>query len=82
MKQDPKLETVIASDVDYAELIAEIYSDGKFVALVSQDDGIKHLKVVFPGCDGNEVAIVRNVGLEWLKQALVQAEIALVDGRR
>ncbi len=82
MTLDHKLEIVVASDVDYEQLIAEIYCDGKFVALLSQDDGVDNLKVVFPDGTASNAAIVRSVGLDWLKHALVRAEEALVGTAR
>lgn len=44
----------VCSDVDYEKLIAEVYVDEKFVALVNQERGDGVLEVVFPGPSQNE----------------------------
>lgn len=74
-----RLEVLIASDVDYEQLIAEIYCDGKFVALLSQDKGPDHLEVVLPGAQANEAAVIRSVDLDWLKDALDRAKALLLS---
>ncbi|WP_354685818.1 hypothetical protein [Cupriavidus necator] len=79
MTSHQKLEVLIASDVDYEQLIAEIYCDGHFVALLSQDKGPDHLEVVFPGAQANEAAITRSVDLDWLKDALNRAKALLLS---
>ncbi|MCD9120889.1 hypothetical protein [Cupriavidus sp. UGS-1] len=75
-----KSEVLIASDVDYEQLIAEIYCDGRFVALLSRDKGPDHLEVVFPGPQANEAAITRSVELDWSKDALNCAKALLLSG--
>jgi hypothetical protein len=74
-----RLEILIASDVDYEQLIAEIYCDGKFVALLSQDKGPSRLEVVFPCAQANEAAITHSVDLDWLKDALDRAQALLLS---
>lgn len=78
MNETGNLEIVIASDVDYAELNAEIYCGGKYVALLSQDDGIDKLKIVFPDASANQEAITRSVDLQWFRHALEGAEKVLI----
>jgi hypothetical protein len=72
------IKILICSDTDYEQLIAEIYIDDKFVALVSQDNGVNDLQIVFPGCDQNEKAIARKVDFVLFNVALERARIELV----
>lgn len=53
-----RFEILIASDSNYEKVFAEIYYDKKFVALVSQENGIKNLNIEFPDntVDQNQVA--------------------------
>lgn len=67
-----ELRIDICSDIDYDWLIAEIYCDGKFVALLSQEGGPDHLMVEFLGVSDEESS-VRKVGLDWLVNALMAA---------
>jgi hypothetical protein len=75
---DTKLKIVICSDVDYDNLIAEIYYDDKFVALISQEEGPSKLKVEFSGPTQNEEAILRKVDLDWFQHALEEAKEKLI----
>ncbi len=54
-------ETIIASPPDYDELVAEIFYDGLFVALVSQERGQGLFEIEMPGIDLLESEIVRKV---------------------
>lgn len=74
------LKVLICSDVGYDKLIAEIYHDGKYVALISQEDGPDRLVVEFPGPGMNEQAIARQVDLAWLEAALPAAKRKLIEG--
>ncbi len=48
------LEIKVRSDVDYEELIAEIYFDGEFFGLVSEEAGPRVFELeVHPRKDGN-----------------------------
>lgn len=38
----------VASDIDYGTLIAEIYFDNEFIALVSQDEGKRQFNLELP----------------------------------
>ena len=42
-----KYEIQIMSDVDFEELIAEISYEGKFIALIDQDEGKDNLRIRF-----------------------------------
>jgi len=63
----------IASDGDHEKVFAEIYCGEKFVALVTQDEGLNHLMIEFPEIEMNESVILRNVNLEGFQNALVLA---------
>lgn len=73
-----KLKVTVCSDQDYDELIAEIYHDEKFVALISQEKGRNKLYVEFPGPDNIEEMVVKKVSLDWLQDALEKAKIELI----
>ena len=70
----------ICSDVDYDQLIAEVYIDERFVALVSHEDPVGEYFVEFPGQDQNEAAIVRKVEFSTLLAALAEARSKLDSG--
>jgi len=72
MTKTNQLKIVIASDVDYEYLIAEIYCDDEFIALIHQENGLDNLQVEFPG-----TAISCN--LEWLQTALYEAKRKLIS---
>lgn len=67
----------VCSDTDFEQLIAEIYIDDKFVALVSQDEGVNNLQIEFPGPGQNESAITRKVDFDVLCHALSKARSEL-----
>jgi hypothetical protein len=54
-------ETILASPADHERLVAEIYYDGFFVALVSQERGEGLFEVETPGSDLIENRIIRKV---------------------
>lgn len=64
----------IASDSEHERVFAEIYCREKFVALVSQEEGLSHLKIEFPPVGMDESMIQRKVGMEEFKRALCLAE--------
>jgi len=43
-----RIETIIASDTDYDELIAEIYVDGQYVAQITQELGPEKMRLELP----------------------------------
>jgi hypothetical protein len=73
-----KLKVTVCSDRDYEELIAEIYHDEKFVALISQDEGRDKLYVEFPKPNNIEEMVAGRVGLEWFQDALEKAKLELI----
>ena len=66
-------ETIIASPPDYDRLVAEIYYDGLFVALVSQERGIGLFDLETPGPNLMEDKVVRKVALEGFEGAVEEA---------
>ena len=56
-------EIVIASPPEYDNLVAEIYYNEKFVALVNQEGNLTRYELEFPGTDLLESEITRRV--EW-----------------
>ncbi len=75
---DTDLEIILSSDSDYEKLTAEILYYGKFIALVSQDDGIENCKVEFPNGDCDENLVVRKIDLDVLKKGLAMAKQKLM----
>ncbi|MFH7813214.1 MULTISPECIES: hypothetical protein [Acetobacter] len=45
------IETKIFSDSEYNNLVCEIYIDGVYICLLSTDDGIDKISIVFPDCE-------------------------------
>lgn len=69
----------IASDADYNEVIAEIYVDGKFVALLNQEHGKTDLRVDFPGPERHQDSLLRSIPLGTLLDALAAAKAKLIQ---
>jgi len=72
-KMSKEFTIVIASDSEHDEVFAEIYFQGKFVALVSQEKGLDQLRVEFPSSNIDESMVVREVDVDGFKQALITA---------
>ena len=79
MKVSPNLTVTIASDTDYKQLVAEIYCDGMFVALISQDHGPNDLRLEFPA-NIDPSTLCRSVGLDWFVDAVRKAKNQLLRG--
>ena len=75
---DTDIEIILSSDSDYEELTAEILYKGKFVALLSQEDGIENCKVEFPSADCEESLVHRKIELEVLGKCLNMAKQKLM----
>ena len=54
---------LIADDSEHEKVFVEIYYNEKYVALISQEEGIDKLLIEFPGNDLNESAIIRSLPL-------------------
>lgn len=70
----------ICSDVEYEELIAEVYIGGKFVAIVSHEHPADGYFVEFPGADQNEATTLRKMEISILLAALAEARAKLNAG--
>ena len=66
-------EMMIVSLPDYDELVAEIYYDGLFVALVSQERGKGLFDIETPGPNLIEMEVIRKVDANGFKNALEEA---------
>jgi hypothetical protein len=64
---------IIASDPDHERVYAEVSSDNKFVAVVSQETGPDHLRVEAPGLGLDENQVGRNIDLAGFIRALEAA---------
>lgn len=71
----------VCSDIDYENLIAEVYKGDKFVALVSHEDSTGDYIVEFPGPEQHEAAIARKADLSTLLAALREAQAKLAGGK-
>ena len=74
-----RFDVMIASDQDHEKVYAEIYFDGKFVALISQERGITNKSLELPGPGLVEDLICREVDLAGFLQAVQQAARKLED---
>jgi hypothetical protein len=54
---------IVANDSDHEQVFIEIYYNGKYIALISQEKGIDNLLIEFPGNNLNESEIIRNMPL-------------------
>ena len=63
-------EVILASPPEHEELTAEIYFDGKFVALISCDHGLDHLQIETPSTGLDEGRVSRQVELEGFLRAV------------
>jgi hypothetical protein len=63
-------EVILASPPEYEALTAEIFFDGKFVALVSQERGLDQLQFEIPGTGLDEDKIARKVDLKGFLQTV------------
>jgi len=71
MENNSRLKIIIASDVDYEHLIAEIYCDDEYIALVQQEEGKDKLKIEFS-------PTIKVLDVEWVRDAISKAEQQLV----
>ncbi|MBK0093344.1 hypothetical protein [Erwinia sp. S59] len=67
-----QLKIIVASDVDYEKIIAEIYCDGAFIALLQQEGDDNKVKVEF----SQDIGVV---DFDWLQQALLEARRTLLN---
>lgn len=48
MMKDGDIEIRVSSDTDYEDLVVELYFQGQFICLLSQDQGPENVKIEFP----------------------------------
>lgn len=70
MLKDIGFELLLASPPGYRNLVAEVYFDGKFVALVSQERGDGLFDLEIPGCDLVQTELARRVDLQGFVETL------------
>lgn len=71
MNSDNKIKIIIASDIDYENLIAEIYCNDEFIALLQQEDGKDAIKVEFsPDFKVINLELLQNILFEAKKKLL------------
>lgn len=66
------LKIIISSDVDYENLIAEIYCDDIFIALLQQEKGINDIRIEFS-------SDINTVNFDWFQNALNEAKKKLLN---
>ena len=71
---DSGIEILLSSDHDYEELTVEIYYNGKFIALLNQDEGVNNLKIEFAGTDLVEDMVLRKIDLAFFEKGLELAK--------
>jgi hypothetical protein len=72
-------EFLLASPPNYRYLVAEIYYNGRFVALVNQERGAGMLDVEFPGSEVMQSKVTREVELQGFIEALESASRRLTE---
>ncbi len=73
-----KFKIMIASDEEHEKVVAEIFIDGKFAALVNQDEGPEKLQIEFPGSSLQEDMLVRKVDFNDFTKSLEMARKKLL----
>jgi len=73
------IEILLCSDCDYEKLVAEIYYDGKFIALLNQDEGIDKIRIEFPGAVVLEEMVLRKMDLAVFEEGLALAKKILTQ---
>ena len=71
---DSGIEILLSSDSDYEELTAEIFFNGKFIALLNQDEGVENLRIEFPATDAKENMVLRHIDLATFEKGLELAK--------
>ncbi len=72
--RDSGIEILLSSDSRYEELTAEIFHDGKFVALLNKDTGVDNLKREFPSTNMDENMVLRKLDLASFEEGLALAK--------
>jgi len=58
-----EFDYLIANDDKHEEVFIEIYYEGKFVALINQENGLANLEIEFPGPESVASLIIRRLPL-------------------
>jgi len=66
-------DVILASPPEYERLIGEIYCDGNFVAIVSQERGEGEFDLEFPGTDVQTNSTQRKVDARGFQDAITLA---------
>ena len=69
------------SDIDYENLILEVYHDGQFFALLSSEGVDGTVSIQFPNNIEGEISISETVGLESFIKMLRSFEVSLQNRR-
>lgn len=81
MMKNADIEVLLASDSDYEELTAEIYCNGKFIALLNQDEGPENLIIEFPGTNVQEDMVLRTINLKCFRKSIGVGETKTKGGQ-
>ena len=73
MIKEKQFETILASPPDHDGLVAEIYCDGLFVALVSQERGEGLFDIETPGLNLVEDRVIRKFDAVGFGKAVEEA---------
>ena len=66
------LKIIVSSDVDYENLIAEIYFDDILIALLQQENGINDIRIEFS-------SDINSINFYWFQYALNEAKKKLLN---
>ena len=70
---DQGFEVILASSPEYEALTAEIFFDGKFIALISQEHGVDHMMLETAGISLDESQVCRKFDLTEFFQVVERA---------
>lgn len=76
------VEIQVCSDTDYDRLIAEVYIDGEFVCLLSQEKGPDHLMIEFPRSAASNPEFAATYSLSDFTEGVMRAKRELTKGVR
>lgn len=68
-----EFDYLIASDDTHEKVFIEIYYQKKFVALISQENGLDNLEIEFPGTNLVESLIIKKLPLSEFLDLVAQA---------
>jgi hypothetical protein len=72
-------EIIIASDDVHEKVYAEIYFQGKYVALLNQEQGLDNLEIEFPDCNiMDQQMVTRAIPLKKLIYLIDNAKFKLM----